>query len=51
MLLELMPNMIYKPAAYTPAEKHVLDRPSTMDDVADFVTEYLYSDVCPFIHA
>lgn len=45
MLRELMPKKTYEPAAYTPAEWHTLNRPSTMADVADFVTEYIYSDV------
>ncbi|KAK7694555.1 hypothetical protein QCA50_001741 [Cerrena zonata] len=43
-LPDLMPTKMYTPAAYTPAERSLLDRNSTMDDVADFVTEYLYSD-------
>ncbi|KAK7694554.1 hypothetical protein QCA50_001740 [Cerrena zonata] len=44
MLPELRPRTTYEPARYTPALKKLLDRPSTMHDVADFVTEYLYSD-------
>ncbi len=33
------------PAAYDPAPKKLLDRPSTMSDVADFVVDYISSDV------
>ncbi|KAF9056326.1 RNA-directed RNA polymerase 2 [Panaeolus papilionaceus] len=33
------------PAEYKPAPKKTLDRPSTMDDVADFVMEFIHSDV------
>lgn len=36
---------MYEPAEYAPTEKKLLDRPSTMDDVADFVMEYIISDV------
>lgn len=45
MLPELKPRTTHPPAQYKPAEKKLLDRPCTMDDVADFVTEYIYSDV------
>ncbi|CAL1696034.1 unnamed protein product [Somion occarium] len=44
MLESLMPTRTYAPAQYSPAEKVLLDRPSTMEDVANFVTEYIYSD-------
>jgi RNA-dependent RNA polymerase len=37
------------PAAYTPAPKKLLDRPSNMDDVAEFICEYITSDVSPAI--
>jgi RNA-dependent RNA polymerase len=40
-----MPKKTYSPAPYTPATRKVLDRPSTMDDVADFFVEYINSDV------
>ncbi|KAI0793415.1 RdRP-domain-containing protein [Abortiporus biennis] len=43
-LAELLPPRTYQPADYNPAQKHILDRPSTMQDVADFVTEYINSD-------
>jgi hypothetical protein len=33
------------PASYEPAPKKMLSRPSTMEDVADFVMEYIISDV------
>ncbi len=45
MLESLRPRRTYAPAAYDPAQKMLLDRPSTMQDVADFVTEYINSDV------
>ncbi|KAG6842522.1 hypothetical protein C0991_000048 [Blastosporella zonata] len=38
-----------KPALYTPAEKKLLDRRSTMADVAEFVIEYINSDVVGII--
>ncbi|KAI0079598.1 RdRP-domain-containing protein [Panus rudis PR-1116 ss-1] len=40
----LMPRRVCTPAAYTPAPRKLLNRESTMADVADFVTEYIYSD-------
>ena len=36
-------------AAYTAAPKKILHRKCTMDDVADFVTDYINSDVSVFI--
>ena len=45
MIPQLMPQCSSPPAQYTPAERKILDRPSTMEDVADFVTEYISSDV------
>lgn len=44
-LPEFFPAQTYEPALYNPAPKKVLDRPSTMDDVADFVVDYINSDV------
>lgn len=41
----LLPTITYIPADYDTAEKKVLERPSVRADVADFITEYLYSDV------
>ena len=38
-----------QPAQYTPAERKLLDRPSTMADVADFVVDYINSDVRYFL--
>jgi len=35
-------------AAYADAPKRLLNRKCTMDDVADFVTEYINSDVSVF---
>ena len=36
-------------AAYTDAPKKILDKKCTMGDVADFVTDYINSDVSVFI--
>ena len=36
---------IYQAAAYTDSPKKILDWKCTMDDVADFVTDYINSDV------
>jgi len=33
------------PAEYAPTQRKLLDRDSTMKDVADFVMEYIISDV------
>lgn len=45
-LAAILPQVVYEPAAYGKAVRKKLDRPSTRLDVADFLTEYLYSDVC-----
>ncbi|KAJ7783448.1 RNA-directed RNA polymerase 2, partial [Mycena maculata] len=39
------PERTYRPAEYTPAPKKLIDHPSTMKDVAEFVIEYINSDV------
>ncbi len=39
------PTRTHDPAQYNPAPKRLLDRPSTMADVAEFVMEYINSDV------
>ncbi|KAF9015323.1 RNA-directed RNA polymerase 2 [Cyathus striatus] len=39
----------YSPAKYAPAPKKMLDRPSTMKDVAEFVMEFISSDVVGII--
>lgn len=41
----LLPTVTYLPAGYDTAEKKMLSYPSEREDVADFITEYLYSDV------
>ncbi|KAK7693714.1 hypothetical protein QCA50_003286 [Cerrena zonata] len=41
---DLLPTLLSQPAAYTPAQRHVLNRDSTMDDIADFIVEYIISD-------
>ncbi|KAI0033364.1 RNA dependent RNA polymerase-domain-containing protein [Vararia minispora EC-137] len=43
------PKMLYTPATYAPAPKKILDRPSTVDDVADFVVEYINGDALGII--
>jgi RNA-dependent RNA polymerase len=45
MVEDLLPERTFPPANYDPAKRKCLDRPSTMQDVADFVTEYITSDV------
>ncbi|TCD63993.1 hypothetical protein EIP91_004695 [Steccherinum ochraceum] len=44
MLPSMLPRQTYDPAPYTAAGRKELDRRSTMQDVADFVVEYIYSD-------
>ncbi|KAJ7456685.1 RNA-directed RNA polymerase 2 [Mycena latifolia] len=39
------PEKIYPPGEYAPAPKKLVDHPSTMVDVAEFVIEYINSDV------
>ncbi|KAG5353249.1 hypothetical protein C0989_008984 [Termitomyces sp. Mn162] len=39
----------HKPAVYAPAQKKLLDRRSTMKDVAEFVVDYINSDVVGII--
>jgi RNA-dependent RNA polymerase len=43
--IDLHPPQNYPPAAYEPAQRKTLTRRSTMDDVADFVADYINSDV------
>jgi D-aminopeptidase len=42
---QFKPTRIYTPAKYNPVLKKLLDHPSTMADVAEFVMEYINSDV------
>ena len=42
---DLRPSQNIPPASYDPASKKLLTRPSTMADVADFVADYINSDV------
>lgn len=44
-LPEFTPQRLSKPASYVAAQRKLLDRPSTMADVAHFVMEYINSDV------
>jgi RNA-dependent RNA polymerase len=41
----LTPVRYFRPGKYTSAERKCLETPSTMKDVADFVMEYIISDV------
>ena len=41
----LHPPRTFPPAGYEPGKRRELDRPSTIDDVADFVVDYIISDV------
>ncbi|TFY54171.1 hypothetical protein EVJ58_g9015 [Rhodofomes roseus] len=44
--LDLLPptDRLQKPASYNPAKRKILNRPSTMQDVATFVAEFIISD-------
>ena len=42
---EMLPAIVNGPAEYNAAERKVLNRPATIKDIAEFVTEYIYSDV------
>uniref|UniRef100_A0A8H7YB62 RNA-dependent RNA polymerase n=1 Tax=Psilocybe cubensis TaxID=181762 RepID=A0A8H7YB62_PSICU len=48
-LPEFYPTRLSEPASYAPAQRKLLDRPSTMADVAQFVMEYINSDVVGII--
>jgi RNA-dependent RNA polymerase len=48
-LKDLHPSQNIPPAEYEPAEKKQLERPSTMEDVAEFVADYINSDVSVII--
>ncbi|KAF8167941.1 RNA-directed RNA polymerase 2 [Crassisporium funariophilum] len=48
-LPEFRPSKSHAPANYEPAPKKLLDRPSTMADVAEFVMEYINSDAVGII--
>lgn len=41
----LLPTEHAEAASYEPVKGHYLDRASTVDDICDFVVEYLNSDV------
>ena len=42
---DLKPKETYPPASYEPAPRRMVDHESTMDDVADFIVDYINSDV------
>lgn len=46
---DLFPEEIYPPAAYPPASIKDLGRPCTIDDLADWVAEYINSDILGFV--
>lgn len=43
------PERTYEPADYEPSEKRLTEWPCTMKDVADFVMQYIISDVGPLL--
>jgi len=49
VLPEFRPRSVEKPASYDPAPKRLLNRASNMKDVADFVVEFINSDVIGII--
>jgi RNA-dependent RNA polymerase len=42
---EIFPKKCYEPASYETAQRKMLDRSSTIDDVIDFVVDFVNSDV------
>jgi len=46
---EFRPQSVEEPASYTPAKRKYLDRPSNMRDVAEFVLEFINSDMVGII--
>ena len=42
---ELLPTKQYPPAEYDVAKRRTVPHDSTREDVAEFIMEYLYSDV------
>lgn len=42
---DLLPTIQYPPAEYDTAERRTVAHESTREDVAEFIMEYLYSDV------
>ncbi len=50
VLPEFRPRSVEKPASYDPAPKRLLDRASNMKDVADFIVEFINSDVSPLLY-
>ncbi|KAG8946221.1 hypothetical protein FRC04_011967 [Tulasnella sp. 424] len=46
---DLFPSKTYPPAAYPPAIIKELDRTCTIDDLADWVAEYINSDILGFV--
>ena len=47
---DLRPQRTYYAASYEPARKRLVDHESTMQDVAEFVAEYINSDVRPLMY-
>ncbi|PCH33560.1 RdRP-domain-containing protein, partial [Wolfiporia cocos MD-104 SS10] len=48
-LPSLRPQRLFEPASYEPAKKKLVDHPSTMADVADFIAEFITSDTLGII--
>jgi RNA-dependent RNA polymerase len=42
---DLHPREVYPPAEYPPAEIRTLEHPCTIRDIADWVAEYINSDI------
>ncbi|TFK54621.1 RdRP-domain-containing protein [Heliocybe sulcata] len=41
----LLPSLHFEPASYTPVPPRTLEHDSTIEDICDFVVEYIHSDV------
>lgn len=46
----LLPNVIESPASYTPLPTKDLQRDSTVEDICDFIVEYIHSDLLVRVH-
>ena len=47
-LSSMFPTRIMEPGSYPPARRKTLERDSTIDDVADFVVDFINNDM--FVH-
>ena len=46
---EMLPEITYEPADYSPARRRLLENPSTQQDIVDFIVDYILSDVSLYI--